>query len=218
MTSLKHFFKKNIIEVGVDEVARGCLAGRVYAAAVIWNPNFENKTRIKIPDIKDSKKLKPELRREYAEFIKTYADDYGIGWVDEKEIDEINIRNAAFKAMHKAIDNLKNIKPEFILVDGNGFNKYNDLEHECIVKGDNKYLSIAMASILAKTSRDNYIKELVFSNPYLNRYEWLDNNSYGTKKHLEAIRKYGITKYHRKTFGICKDYKILDDYDDSNNK
>ena len=217
MTSLKHFFKKNIIEVGVDEVARGCLAGRVYAAAVIWNPNFENKTGIKIPDIKDSKKLKPELRREYAEFIKAYADDYGIGWVDEKEIDEINIRNAAFKAMHKAIDNLKTVKPEFILVDGNGFNKYNNLEHECIVKGDNKYLSIAMASILAKTSRDNYIKELVENNPYLNRYEWLDNNSYGTKKHLDAIRKYGITKYHRKTFGICKDYEILDNYDDINN-
>lgn len=208
MTNLKLFFKKNIIEVGVDEVARGCLAGRVYAAAVIWNPNFEEKTGIKIPDIKDSKKIKPQLRDEYSEFIKKYADDYGIGWVDEKEIDKINIRNASFKAMHLALDNLK-LKPTFILVDGNGFNKYKDIDHECIIKGDNTYLSIAMASILAKTSRDNYIKQLVLENPYLNKYGWSENNAYGTKKHIDAIKKYGITKYHRRTFGICKNYEVI---------
>lgn len=208
MTRLKHFFKKGILEVGVDEVARGCLAGRVYAAAVIWNPDFEKNTGIKIPDIKDSKKIKPELREEYADFIKYYAIDYGIGWVDEKEIDEINIRNASFKAMKKALDNLK-IIPECILIDGNSFNGYNDIKYECIVKGDNKILSIAMASILAKTSRDKYIIDLVNENPSLKKYGWIENASYGTEQHINAIKKYGITEYHRKTFGICK--KILNE-------
>lgn len=221
MTKLKHFFNKNLLEVGVDEVARGCLGGRVYAAAVIWNPNFEKNTGIKIPDIKDSKKVKPELREEYSDFIKYYAIDYGIGWVDEKEIDKINIRNASFKAMKIALDNLS-IKPECILVDGNAFEGYNNIDYECIVKGDNKVLSIAMASILAKTSRDNYIIDLVKKNPELKKYGWIENNSYGTEQHLNAIKKYGVSDYHRKTFGICKEIlkgnsDNIDNTDNTNN-
>jgi ribonuclease HII len=201
---LKRYHTINKLEVGVDEVARGCLVGRVYAAAVIWNPKLEF-FEIKIPDIKDSKKLNKKKRKELRTFIEKYAIEYSIGWVDEKEIDEINIRNATYKAMHIALDKLKN-KPDLILVDGNYFPKYKDIDFECIIKGDNQYLSIAAASILAKTYRDEYIDELIEQNPELEKYNWSKNSGYSTKDHINSIKKYGITDYHRKTFGICKTY------------
>ena len=204
---LNHFLKSDTLEVGLDEVARGCLAGRVYSAAVIWNPYLEELYDVKIPNITDSKKLSPKKRENCRKFIETYAVDYGIGWVDEKEIDEINIRNASVEAMHRALNNLT-VKPEHILVDGNFFKNYNDLDYTCIVKGDTKYFSIAAASILAKTHRDEYFNNLIDNNPSYEKYQWRKNNSYGTKEHIEAIKKYGITDIHRKTFGICKNYVL----------
>ena len=205
---LKNNFKKNIIEAGIDEVARGCLFGRVYTAAVIWREEKDLDNLLKITNkkkqiIKDSKKLKPIQREKLKKYIETYALDYGIGWATEKEIDELNIRNATFKAMHRALDNLT-IKPQHLIVDGNDFEIYNTTSHECIVKGDDKYNSIAAASILAKVYHDNYIKDLVNKNPCLKKYDLLNNMGYGTKKHLDTIKKKGISKYHRKTFGICK--------------
>ena len=211
MSRLLRFMKPNILEAGVDEVARGCLAGPVVAAAVVWNPELENIFNIKIPDIKDSKKLNPEQRLEYSNFIKNYALDYNIAFISEKEIDEINIRNATFKAMHKALSGLI-IEPEHLLIDGNSFKPFiadsfnKEIDFTTVVKGDNKYLSIACASILAKVARDEYIINLVNQDSSLEKYGWRKNNAYGTKDHTEAIKKYGITKHHRKTFGICKNY------------
>lgn len=203
--------KPNILEAGVDEVARGCLVGPVVAAAVVWNPELENIFNFKIPEIRDSKKLKPDIRKQYSDFIKSYALDYNIAFVSEKEIDEINILNATFKAMHKAISGLT-IQPEHLLIDGNSFkpfiaDRFNKvIDYTTVVKGDDKYLSIACASILAKVARDEYIYNLVDNDPSLEKYGWRKNNAYGTKDHTEAIKKYGITKHHRKTFGICKEY------------
>ena len=211
MTRLLRFMKPNIIEAGIDEVARGCLVGPVVAAAVIWNPELENIFNIKIPDIKDSKKLKPEIRKQYSDFIKSYALDYNIAFVSEKEIDNINILNATFKAMHKAISGLT-IQPEHLIIDGNSFKPFiadsfnKVIDYSTVVKGDNKYLSIACASILAKVARDDYIYNLVDNDPSLEKYGWKKNNAYGTKDHIDAIKKHGITEHHRKTFGICKEY------------
>lgn len=211
MTRLLRFMKPNILEAGVDEVARGCLVGPVVAAAVVWNPELENIFNFKIPEIRDSKKLKPDIRKQYSDFIKSYALDYNIAFVSEKEIDEINILNATFKAMHKAISGLT-IQPEHLLIDGNSFkpfiaDRFNKvIDYTTVVKGDDKYLSIACASILAKVARDEYIYNLVDNDPSLEKYGWRKNNAYGTKDHTEAIKKYGITKHHRKTFGICKEY------------
>ena len=205
MSKLKLFLEANLLEVGVDEVARGCLAGRVYAAAVIWNPYLENIWNIKLPDIKDSKKLKPTKRQEIRQFIEYYAIDWAVGWVDEREIEKINIRNASIKAMHIALDKLI-VRPDHILVDGNYFKEYQKISHSCIIKGDNKYISIAAASILAKTHRDDYLEDLINNNPKLEKYNWRNNSAYGTKTHIKAIEKYGITSYHRKSFGICKKY------------
>jgi len=205
MSKLKLFLEANKLEVGVDEVARGCLAGRVYAAAVIWNPYLENIWNIKLPDIKDSKKLKPAKRQEIRQFIEHYAIDWAVGWVGEREIEKINIRNASIKAMHKALDKLI-VHPEHILVDGNYFKEYQNISHSCIIKGDNKYISIAAASILAKTHRDDYLEDLINNNSELEKYNWRKNSAYGTKNHLKVIKEYGITSYHRKTFGICKKY------------
>jgi len=211
MTRLLRFMRPNILEAGIDEVARGCLAGPVVAAAVIWNPELEKILNINIPNIKDSKKLKPTVRKEYSEFIKSYALDYNIAFVSEKEIDDVNILNATHMAMHKAINGLT-IKPEHLIIDGNSFkpfaydsfNKY--LDYSTVIKGDNKYLSIACASILAKVARDEYIYNLVDNDKNLEKYGWKTNNAYGTKDHIDAIKKYGITKHHRKTFGICKEF------------
>lgn len=211
MTRLLRFMKPNILEAGIDEVARGCLVGPVVAAAVIWNPELENIFNISIPDIKDSKKLKPEVRKQYSDFIKSYALDYNIAFVSEKEIDNINILNATFSAMHKAISGLT-IQPEHLIIDGNSFKPFvadrfnKQIDYTTVVKGDNKYLSIACASILAKVARDEYIYNLVDNDPSLEKYGWKKNNAYGTKDHIDAIKKYGITEHHRKTFGICKEY------------
>ena len=196
---------------GVDEAGRGSLVGPVYAAAVIWNPLVKDVWDVEVPNIRDSKKCSAEERQELRKFIEKYSIDWGIGWVDEKEVDKINIRNATFKAMHKALDQLI-ITPENILVDGNSFPSYpfrsdNPLPHTCIIKGDNKLISIAAASILAKTYRDDYINQLLEENPDYLKYKWDKNNGYSTKEHVDAIEKYGLTPYHRTTFGICKKYK-----------
>tara|TARA_B110001469_G_C9456016_1_gene230077 strand:- start:37 stop:651 length:615 start_codon:yes stop_codon:yes gene_type:complete len=194
------------IEAGVDEVARGCLAGPVYAAAVIWPKELELEDTIKL---KDSKKLSKKKRDEYRDYIESTALDYSVAFESPEKVDEINILNAAISAMHLAIDGL-NVIPESLLIDGNKFKPYilnGDLiPHECFIKGDDLYQSISAASILAKVYHDDYITELCEKEPELNIYEWKKNMCYGTKAHLDAIKDKGITKYHRKTFGICKEY------------
>lgn len=186
-----HFDKKNI-EIGCDEAGRGCLAGPVVAAAVILPKKYKNKL------LNDSKKLSLKMRDQLRVEIERDAIDYGVGFVDHREIDQINILNASFLAMHRAMDKI--IKPfDFILVDGNRFKQYKEFSHQCIVKGDSKYLSIAAASILAKTYRDEYMDELQLQFP---RYDWLNNKGYPTKKHREAIRQFGPSEYHRMTFQL----------------
>ena len=189
---LKPFFDKTLIEVGCDEAGRGCLAGPVVAAAVILPKDFKNKL------LNDSKKLTELQRNKLRPIIESEALNWAIGIVSPKEIDEINILNASFKAMHLAIDQLKN-KPELILVDGNRFNNYKDIDHKCIVKGDSKYMSIAAASILAKTYRDEIMMKLHAKHP---NYLWAKNKGYPTKEHRNAIEKQGATYYHRKSFTL----------------
>jgi ribonuclease HII len=162
-------------------------------------------------EIKDSKKLSRKKRSFLKDYIEETAISFSIGYRDNNVIDEYNILNSTHMAMHDAINNL-NIIPELLLVDGNSFNPYyykNTLiDNVCIIEGDNKYISIACASILAKEYHDEYIKQLLEKDSDLCKYDWNNNVCYGTKKHLDAIKKYGITKYHRKTFGICKKYNI----------
>ena len=194
------------LEVGIDEVARGCLAGPVFTAAVIWPKDleceFEN-------EIKDSKKLSRKKRKFLREYIEYNAIDFSVGYKDNTIIDKHNILNATHMAMHDCLDKL-NVIPELILVDGNSFKPYyynNDIiEHTCIIEGDNKYLPIACASILAKEYHDEYIKKLLEKDSKLKKYDWENNMCYGTKKHIDAIKEYGITDYHRKTFGICSNF------------
>jgi len=210
---LKFYYNEEELEVGIDEVGRGCLSGPIYAAAVIWPKYLRDE---KCAMIKDSKKLSAKKREMLVDFIKKNAIGYSIGIVTEKEIDEINILQASFKAMHLAIDGL-NIIPESIIVDGDRFKPYIDkngdfITHTCITNGDNKYMAIAAASILAKVARDNFMKDLSSKYPILQRYDWINNKGYGTKKHREAIVIYGLSPYHRKTFGICKKYEVSDDY------
>jgi len=195
--ALKPFYKKNQIEVGLDEAGRGCLAGPVVAAAVILPPNFNH------PLLDDSKKLTEKKREALREIIEKEALAYAVAFVDHKKIDEINILNASFLAMHKAIDKIK-VKYNFLLIDGNRFKDYKKVPHECIVKGDGKYQSIAAASILAKTYRDEYIIKLSKKFP---EYQWQQNKAYPTKKHVDAILKYGITPYHRRSYHI-KAYQL----------
>ena len=195
--ALKPFYKKNQIEVGLDEAGRGCLAGPVVAAAVILPPNFNH------PLLDDSKKLTEKKREALREIIEKEALAYAVAFVDHKKIDEINILNASFLAMHKAIDKIK-VKYNFLLIDGNRFKAYKKVPHECIVKGDGKYQSIAAASILAKTYRDEYIIKLSKKFP---EYQWQQNKAYPTKKHVDAILKYGITPYHRRSYHI-KAYQL----------
>lgn len=209
VTRLKPFLKPNVLEVGLDEVARGCLIGRVYAAAVVWNPDIEHivgynpKISGMIDSIRDSKKIKPEKRKELAKFIENYSIACSVAWVDEREIDKINIRNASLKAMHLALDKLP-LTPQHLIVDGNAFNDYNDIPHTTVIKGDDKYISIAAASILAKTYRDEYLMKLVDDNPSFEVYDLRNNSGYGTKNHLNAIKKYGITHYHQKHLVFVK--------------
>lgn len=189
---LKSYFNKNLIEAGCDEAGRGCLAGPVFASAVILPKNYKNKW------INDSKKLSHNDRNELRPEIEETALSWAIGIVNHQEIDKINILNASFLAMHRAIDQLK-LKPKLLLIDGNRFNMYKKISHQCIVKGDTKFLSIAAASILAKTYRDEAMKELDLKFP---QYKWQQNMGYPTKKHREAISKYGPSPFHRLTFQL----------------
>jgi len=182
----------DLIEAGCDEAGRGCLAGPVFAAAVVFPKNYQNE------NLNDSKQLNKNQRDVLQKIIKTDALAWAVAEVSQKEIDQINILNASVLAMHRAIEKLK-IKPEFLLIDGNRFKPYKKIPHQTVVKGDGKYLSIAAASVLAKTYRDNYMSQIHNEFP---SYGWLTNQGYPTKKHYEAIEKYGITPHHRKTFKL----------------
>tara|TARA_B110000881_G_scaffold211033_1_gene219076 strand:+ start:236 stop:811 length:576 start_codon:yes stop_codon:yes gene_type:complete len=189
---LKSHFQKNINEAGCDEVGRGCLAGPVVAAAVIFEKNYKNK------NIVDSKKLSSQKRKNIEIEIKKDAICWAVASLKNELVDKYNILNASIFAMHKALNKLE-IKPEFIIVDGNKFKPYKKVKHECIIKGDNKFLSIAAASIIAKNYRDNLMIQLSKKH---NQYFWNTNFGYPTKAHREAIIKFGITKYHRKSFKL----------------
>ena len=189
---LRSSYKENTLEAGCDEAGRGCMAGPVFAAAVILKTGFYH------PEIKDSKKLTEKKRYELRKVIEKEAVCYSIASIDNNEIDKINIFKASMKAMHIAIGNLIH-KPELLLIDGNLFLKYDSIPHVCIVKGDDKFLSIAAASILAKTYRDDFMRSLHKQYPY---YDWINNKGYGTLKHRLAIKEHGLTKYHRKTFNL----------------
>jgi ribonuclease HII len=189
---LKKFFDKTLIEAGCDEAGRGCLAGPVFAAAVILPKKFKNAL------LNDSKKLNETQRKYLRPIIEENAITYAVAQVSAEEIDKINILNASFLAMHRALDQLKVI-PESLLIDGNRFNKYKDIPHHCIIEGDGKYMSIAAASILAKTYRDDYMENLHESFPH---YDWKNNKAYATRSHRNAIIEFGITEHHRKSFTL----------------
>lgn len=197
---LKPFHKEGVIEVGCDEAGRGCIAGPVFAAAVVFPAQFSD------PVLDDSKKLSEKTRELLRVVIETESLAYGVGVVDEKEIDQINILNASFLAMHRAIEKL-NLTPEHLLIDGNRFNPYMDIPFTCIVKGDAIYASIAAASILAKTHRDDYMKSLHMEYP---GYGWNSNKGYPTRLHREAVLKFGPTAYHRRSFRLLNDQMKLD--------
>lgn len=191
---LKPFFKEGLTEAGCDEAGRGCYAGPVFAAAVILSPDFYH------PALNDSKKVLPQVREELRDIIQSKALAFAVAMVDAEEIDRINILKASFKAMHMALDKLK-IIPGRLLIDGNRFSLYKKLEHHCIIKGDGIYASIAAASILAKTCRDDYMARLHEEFPY---YGWHNNKGYGTAEHRKAIEQYGLCKHHRKSFNIIE--------------
>ncbi|MBE6256447.1 MAG: ribonuclease HII [Prevotella sp.] len=200
------------VEAGCDEAGRGCLAGSVYAAAVILPDGYKNEL------LNDSKQLTEKRRYQLREIIERDAVAWAVGIVTPEEIDKINILNASILAMHRALDQLK-VRPEAIIVDGNRFKKYSPplfgggrgeaLPHTTIVKGDGKYLAIAAASILAKTYRDDYMNRLAEEYP---QYDWLSNKGYPTKKHREAIRQFGITPYHRKSYNLLGDGQLSLDF------
>ena len=194
---LSHYYEGKI-EAGCDEAGRGCLAGSVYAAAVILPEDYQNEL------LNDSKQLTEKKRYQLREIIERDAVAWAVGIVTPEEIDKINILNASILAMHRALDQLK-VRPEAVIVDGNRFKKYKDLPHTTIVKGDGKYLAIAAASILAKTYRDDYMNELATEYP---QYDWLSNKCYPTKKHREAIKQFGITPYHRKSYNLLGDGQL----------
>lgn len=199
---LASYYYKGKIEAGCDEAGRGCLAGSVYAAAVIFPEDYQN------AELNDSKQLTDKRRHQLREIIEHDALAWAVGIVTPEEIDKINILNASILAMHRALDQLQ-VRPETIIVDGNRFKPYRQLPYTTIVKGDGKYLSIAAASILAKTYRDDYMDRLAEEYPC---YDWLSNKGYPTKKHREAIRQYGITPYHRKTFNLLGDGQLSFDF------
>ncbi len=198
-----HYYEGKV-EAGCDEAGRGCLAGSVYAAAVILPEDYQNEL------LNDSKQLTEKKRYQLREIIEHDAIAWAVGIVTPEEIDKINILNASILAMHRALDQLK-VRPEAVIVDGNRFKKYKDLPHTTIVKGDGKYLSIAAASILAKTYRDDYMNKLAEEYP---QYDWLSNKGYPTKKHREAIRQFGITPYHRKSYNLLGDGQLSLQFED----
>ena len=196
---LMNKFSKFKYEAGIDEAGRGSLAGPVTAAAVILGKDLINK------DLNDSKKLSPKKRLELKKYIEKNALAYSVAFVNSSHIDKNNILNSTFKAMHMSLEGL-DIKPDFILVDGNLFKPYRNLKHKCIIKGDQQYQNIAAASILAKTYRDEYMSNLHIKFP---EYDWIKNKGYGTKYHIDMIKKFGRTKYHRKSFQIKSNQQIL---------
>jgi ribonuclease HII len=198
---LSHYYE-GLVEVGCDEAGRGCLAGSVYAAAVILPPDYENEL------LNDSKKLSAKKRYTLRAEIERDAVAWAVGVVTPEEIDKINILNASFLAMHRALDQLK-VRPEAVIVDGNRFKPYQELPFTTIVKGDGKYLSIAAASILAKTYRDDYMQALAKKYP---QYDWQSNMGYPTKKHRQAISEHGVTPYHRKSFNLLGDGQLTLDF------
>ena len=199
---LKSHYYEGLIEAGCDEAGRGCLAGSVYAAAVILPPDYQNEL------LNDSKKLTAKKRYALREEIERDAIAWAVGIVTPEEIDKINILNASFLAMHRALDQLQ-VRPEAVIVDGNRFKPYQDLPSTTIVKGDGKFLSIAAASILAKTYRDDYMLSLAEEYP---QYDWQSNMGYPTKKHRQAILEHGITPYHRKSYNLLGDGQLSLDF------
>lgn len=199
---LKSAYYTDKVEAGCDEAGRGCLAGSVYAAAVILPPNYENEL------LNDSKQLSERKRYLLRSIIENDAVAWAVGVVTAEEIDKINILNASILAMHRALDALK-VQPEAIIVDGNRFKPYNDVPYTTIVKGDGKYLSIAAASILAKTYRDDYMKTIAEEYP---QYDWKSNKGYPTNKHRAAIKKYGTSPYHRKSFTLLPPEELSIDF------
>ena len=195
---LKNCYNEGKIEAGCDEAGRGCLAGSVYAAAVIFPADYQN------DELNDSKQLTDKKRHQLREIIERDALAWAVGVVTPEEIDKINILNASILAMHRALDQLT-VRPEAIIVDGNRFKQYGKIPHTCIVKGDAKYLSIAAASILAKTYRDDYMDGLAEEYP---QYDWKSNKGYPTKKHRDAIRQYGVTPYHRMSYNLLGDGQL----------
>ncbi len=199
---LANHFYDNVIEAGCDEAGRGCLAGSVYAAAVIFPKDYENAL------LNDSKQLSAKKRYMLREIVERDALAWAVGIVTPEEIDKINILNASILAMHRALDLLK-VRPEAVIVDGNRFKPYQNLPYSTIVKGDGKYLSIAAASILAKTYRDDYMDGLAEKYP---QYDWKSNKGYPTKKHREAIKSFGITPFHRKSFTLLPPEELTLDF------
>lgn len=189
---LRSHYQEELIEAGCDEAGRGCYAGPVFAAAVILPQGFFH------PLLNDSKQVTVENRNLLRPYIEANALAWGVARVNEDEIDRINILKASLKAMHLALDRLK-MRPELLLIDGNRFTRYRRTPHRCVVKGDSIFASIAAASILAKTWRDEYMRNLHAEFPH---YGWITNKGYGTKEHRDAIDRYGLCKYHRKSFDI----------------
>ena len=200
---MPHYYS-NLIEAGCDEAGRGCLAGSVYAAAVILPKDYDN------PLLNDSKKLTEKRRKVLRDQILRDAVSWAVGVVTPEEIDKINILNASFLAMHRALDQLT-IRPEAVMVDGNRFNPYRDLPYTTIVKGDGKYQSIAAASILAKTFRDEYMDSLANEYPY---YDWQKNKGYPTKAHREGIRDHGPSPYHRMSYNLMGSTQLELNFDE----
>ena len=200
---LKNYYEQGRVEAGCDEAGRGCLAGSVYAAAVILPPDYHNER------LNDSKKLTARQRYALRQDIERDAVAWAVGVVTPQEIDQINILNASILAMHRALDQLQ-VRPEAIIVDGNRFKPYRDLPYTTIVKGDGKYLSIAAASILAKTYRDDYMDRLAEDYP---QYDWKSNKGYPTKKHRQAIRECGITPFHRRSFTLLPPEELTLDFE-----
>lgn len=195
---LESHFYEGLVEAGCDEAGRGCLAGSVYAGAVILPPDYKNDA------LNDSKQLSERRRNELRTVIERDAVAWAIGVVTPEEIDRLNILNASILAMHRALDALA-VRPEAVIVDGNRFRPYRDIPYTTIIKGDGKYLSIAAASILAKTYRDDYMSSLALQYP---QYGWQSNKGYPTKKHREAIKESGISPFHRKSFNLLGDGQL----------
>jgi len=201
---LESCYYKGLTEAGCDEAGRGCLAGAVYAAAVILPEGYQNEL------LNDSKQLTEKKRYQLRETIERDAVAWAVGIVTPEEIDKINILNASILAMHRALDQLK-VRPQAVIVDGNRFKPWGGIPYTTIVKGDGKYLAIAAASILAKTYRDDYMKRLAEDYP---QYDWCSNKGYPTGKHREAIRRYGITPYHRKSYNLLGDGQLSLQFED----